>query len=173
MRNALIVVVLAAAMVCSATALGQEQVTTRSLLLEMASLERLARSFPPGTRMIQYSSYDRNSRVEDGDTLGWWANGDNLYYMRQEKTARGTEYVMAEAEGPGALVRIWSALMRTGVLHEGMTLERAVDVLGKPTDLIHGRVSWYHNPGHRVHVYPDLSARDIDGILTDFRIGKR
>jgi len=92
---------------------------------------------------------------------------------RLERLEKTLGILVPDTSNRHQLVRIWSALIRAGVLHDGMTLVRAVDALGEPTDRFHGRVSWYHNPGHRVHVYPDLSAREIDGILTNFRIGKR
>ena len=39
----------------------------------------------------------------------WFANADIGHYLRSELTPRGTEFVMAEVEGPGAIVRLWSA----------------------------------------------------------------
>lgn len=90
---------------------GQDQwdITTRDLIEEMVSLERLSRLPPLGERHLQFSSYDRRSRVVDGKTVDWWANRDFGNYLRMEKTSRGYEFVMAEAEGPGAIVRMWSA----------------------------------------------------------------
>jgi len=86
-----------------------EEITLNKLLQDMVSMDRLARAYPRGTRMVQFSSYDRSTKVEDGDTINWWANGDLGHYLRGERTARGVEYVMAEADGPGVLVRMWSA----------------------------------------------------------------
>lgn len=85
------------------------ELSTRDLLLEMRSLAWLANAFSPGTRMVQFSSYDRKSRIVNGDTVEWWANMDWGYYLRKEETKNGTEYVLAEAAGPGAIVRMWSA----------------------------------------------------------------
>jgi hypothetical protein len=77
-------------------------VTVESLLEEMVDLERLAHSASYTAR--QLSSYDRASRAADAD--GWFANGDAGNYLRVDKDG---EHVLAEAEGPGAIVRIWSA----------------------------------------------------------------
>jgi len=84
-------------------------VTEESLLQEMTDLSRLARQAPAGTRLVQFSSYDRASRIEDGEKIDWFANRDLGNYLRKEQTPRGTEWVMAEVEGPGAIVRMWSA----------------------------------------------------------------
>ena len=85
------------------------QVTTKTMLDDMVSLEKLARSFPDGTKMVQFSSYDRKSDGTDKTNISWWANADIGQYIRGEKTSRGYEYVMAEHNGPGAIVRMWSA----------------------------------------------------------------
>ncbi len=79
------------------------EVTVESLLAEMADLDRLAR--PADYTCRQFSSYDRRSRTPD-DADGWFANGDAGNYLRVEE---GGEHVLAEAQGPGAIVRIWSA----------------------------------------------------------------
>lgn len=70
------------------------QITTESLLDEMTSLERLTR--PADYACRQFSSYDR---------AGGFGNNDCGNYLRVEKG----EHVLAEADGPGAIVRIWSA----------------------------------------------------------------
>lgn len=92
MRVALLVLGLAAA------AAAGDAVTTETLLAEMTDLGRLAR--PAGYSARQFSSYDR--LCTKGDPF---ANGDRGNYLRRD----GDEYVLAEATGPGAIVRIWSA----------------------------------------------------------------
>lgn len=74
------------------------------LLKQMTDLKGLARLPEAGEKCWQASSYDRRSRTPE-DAGGWNANSDHGKYLRQE----GTEYVMAEAQGPGQVVRIWSA----------------------------------------------------------------
>ncbi len=117
------------------------EVTLDGLIAQMTSLESLSRAFPAGTRLVQFSSYDRRTRIVDGATVQWWANRDLGNYLREEKTARGTEYVMAEAAGPGAIVRLWSA-NPWGVVWriyiDGMALP-VVDAKG--SDLLTGKVA--------------------------------
>ncbi len=74
------------------------------LLNRMVDLKALAELPAVGERCYQHSSYDRASKNPD-DKKGWNANRDHGNYVRQD----GDEYVMAEATGPGAIVRIWSA----------------------------------------------------------------
>ncbi len=77
-------------------------VDTASLLREMVDLDRLTR--PAAHVTLQFSSYDRAS-VSPDDPGGWFANGDRGHYLRVEDG----RFVLADAEGPGAIVRIWSA----------------------------------------------------------------
>jgi hypothetical protein len=51
-------------------------VTTGSLFEDMIDLAALAEFPDPGYRMVQYSSYDRRSRVPGGPD--WIANGDGF-----------------------------------------------------------------------------------------------
>ncbi|HEY4185849.1 MAG TPA: glycoside hydrolase family 172 protein [Polyangia bacterium] len=90
------------------------EISVLSLVDDMIDLEELAR-FPEDSYVArQESSYDRRSRrPEDGDA--WFANddfvtnvADNL--VRVETTADGAKrYVLLDAKGPGAVVRLWTA----------------------------------------------------------------
>ena len=85
-----------------------ETITIESLLEEMADRETLA-SFPdPFYTCKQFSSYDRAS-VSSEDRESWFANNDRGQYLRVEENDDRKEYVMMDAQGPGAVVRIWSA----------------------------------------------------------------
>ena len=81
--------------------------------LATVGCEAIARFPDPAYTCKQFSSYDRRSTTPDNaDT--WFANHDVDQYLRVEevKTADGKarkEWVMADMDGPGALVRIWSA----------------------------------------------------------------
>ena len=97
-------------------------VTTGTLLDEMADLGRLARWPDPAYRTIQFSSYDRRSTTSDAP--GWFSNADGfggepipgfLKVLREPHDGQAGLYLMAEASGPGAIVRGWSAGMN-GVL---------------------------------------------------------
>ena len=80
----------------------------RSLLKEMANRETLARFPSPSYTCRQFSSYDPASVTAD-DQEAWFANNDRGQYLRTEENGGRTEWVMMDAAGPGAVVRIWSA----------------------------------------------------------------
>ncbi len=81
-------------------------ITTESLLEELTDLERLAELPQPAYVTKQFSSYDRASKSPKEN---WFANGDAGHYLRVEERDGRKEHVMMDAEGPGAIVRIWSA----------------------------------------------------------------
>ncbi len=93
-------------------------VTTGTLLGEMADLGRLARWPDPAYRTIQFSSYDRRSTTSESP--GWLSNADGfgqepipnfLKVLRAERDGQPGLYLLADADGPGAIVRGWSAGM--------------------------------------------------------------
>jgi hypothetical protein len=89
------------------------EISVLKLVGEMGALDQLARgpAAPFSTR--QATSFDRRSRSPaDGDA--WFANDDfvtdtapNL--VRVDDTPAGKRYVLLDVDGPGAVVRIWSA----------------------------------------------------------------
>jgi len=83
-------------------------VTTESLLNEMTDLHRLAELPACAYTTKQFSSYDPKSKTPD-DHKTWFANNDCGQYLRVEKKGDRQEYVMMDTDGPGAIVRIWSA----------------------------------------------------------------
>ncbi|MBC8328223.1 MAG: DUF2961 domain-containing protein [Planctomycetes bacterium] len=93
-------------------------ITQESLLGEMADLARLARLPDHDYRLVQYSSYDRRSTAEDAE--GWFSNADGFggepipgfEAVLREPGADGVgEFLLCDVEGPGAVVRGWSAGM--------------------------------------------------------------
>lgn len=100
---ALLATVAATVLTCSCR--KETVITFRSLLREMASEETLTRYPSPAYRLVQFSSYDRRSI--DPDSSGWYANDDYTNFIREEDTDGRHEYVMLEADGPGAIVRWW------------------------------------------------------------------
>jgi hypothetical protein len=66
---------------------------------------------PPwaGERTIQFSSYDRATRLEGDKLVNTFANGDSGHYLRVEGEGNNREWILAEAQGPGFVSRIWSA----------------------------------------------------------------
>ncbi len=95
---------------------GNGPVTTGSLFREMIDLEGLAAVPAPAFRMVQFSSHDRSSTLPGGP--GWFANADgfgeepvpNFEKVLKEPDTSGTgEYLIADVDGPGAVVRLWTA----------------------------------------------------------------
>src|SRR3990172_5920261 len=81
-------------------------VTLESLLEEMVARETVVRLPEPAYTCRQFSSYDRNSTEPGSPT--WWANWDRSYFVRIEENEGRKEHVMMDADGPGAVVRIWA-----------------------------------------------------------------
>lgn len=80
-------------------------VSLESLLHEMVSRETLARFPAPAYVCRQASSYDRDTDEVGGD--GWFANWDRSQFVRVEENEQRREWVLLDAEGPGAIVRFW------------------------------------------------------------------
>jgi hypothetical protein len=108
-------------------------VTTETLLREMLDLEHLTRFPAPAYKTVQFSSYDRLSVAPYAPN--WSANADGFggepipgfVRVAREPDANGVgTYVMAEVEGPGAVVRTWTAAI------EG-TIRLVLDGAEKPS----------------------------------------
>jgi hypothetical protein len=84
---------------------NEEVITFRSLLREMTQVDASSRFPDPSYRLVQFSSYDRLSIHPD--SAGWFANNDFTQFIREENNEGRREYVMLEADGPGAVVRWW------------------------------------------------------------------
>ncbi|MHC4304235.1 MAG: glycoside hydrolase family 172 protein [Planctomycetota bacterium] len=97
-------VVLASSPVAAADRGGT--ITLSSLLQEMIDRDVLARLPDPAYTCRQFSSYDRSARSPDEE---WFANRDANQYLRTEDNDGRQEWVMMDAPGPGAVVRMWSA----------------------------------------------------------------
>ncbi len=81
-------------------------IDTETLLRDMTDLGRLAKLPDPAYTTKQFSSYDRKAKSPEED---WFANADSGQYLRVEETGSRKERVMMDVDGPGAIVRIWSA----------------------------------------------------------------
>jgi hypothetical protein len=111
MRNYIFLSWLLVAFFTKATLLSAEQVLSYpDLVKRITDLEYLATLPLKGEKCLQWSSYDRKSRLENGKYLDWDANGDNNGHIRME----GDQMVMGEMEGPGCIWRIWSATPESG-----------------------------------------------------------
>ena len=121
-----------------------QPVSTRTLLAEMTDLAALAEFPAPPYTCRQFSSYDRASTTP-ADAKTWFANADANQYLRVEERAGRKEYVMMDVDGPGAIVRIWSANPK-GTLR--IYLDKAeTPVLEFPmADLLGGKVAGVPEP---------------------------
>lgn len=81
------------------------RITFESLLKELADREVIARWPDPEFRLLQASSFDRRSVEKDKE--GWFANDDWSNYIRKETRNGRDEYVLIDADGPGAITRFW------------------------------------------------------------------
>jgi hypothetical protein len=97
---------LGAALACALTGCAQP-ISCPSLIPEMTDLAALAEFANPPFTCKQSSSYDRASTTPALHT--WFANRDSGHYLHAEKHHGRREFVMLDAQGPGAIVRIWSA----------------------------------------------------------------
>ncbi len=111
------------ALLAAVSCAAPEPVSMKGLLPEMVDLGRMAEFPDPPYTCRQFSSYDRASKSPAQD---WFANNDRDQYLRVEEREGRKEYVMMDAEGPGAIVRIWSANP------EG-TIRIYIDGAGTPT----------------------------------------
>ena len=81
-------------------------ISAGSLLGDMTNLAGMSLFPNPAYTCRQFSSYDRASKSPEKE---WFANNDCGQYLRVEERAGRKESVMMDAQGPGAVVRIWSA----------------------------------------------------------------
>lgn len=91
-------------------------VTTGSLFEEMIDMTNLSYFPDPFYRNVQYSSFDHRSQIPSGPD--WFANADgfggdpipNFEEVLRAPDEDGVgEYLIADVEGPGAIVRLWTA----------------------------------------------------------------
>lgn len=95
---ALALLVLASAGVAADSALA-ETLSYQAVLKQLSDLDRLM-EYEPGVFAGQCSSYSRDEYV------AWATNADSGHYLRVEETGEG---VLMDQDGPGCIVRIWSA----------------------------------------------------------------
>jgi hypothetical protein len=112
-------------LVVSCQLLSAAPVSLESLLDEMTDRASLARWPDPAYTCKQASSYD--PRSISPKQPGWFANNDQSQYVRQETNDGRTEWVMMDAEGPGAIVRWWV----TAGVYEG-TIRVYIDGAKRP-----------------------------------------
>ncbi len=111
---------------------NEKIITLRSLLKEITLEKTLSRFPDPSYRLVQYSSYDRRSISPD--SAGWFANDDYTRFIREETNDGRREFVMLEAEGPGAIVRWWMTFGNVNALNSYIRIY----IDGQPAPVIEG-----------------------------------
>ncbi len=96
-----------------AAANAAEPVSIESLLNEMTDRDSVARFPETDFRLMQHSSYSRESKTAD-DPEGWFMNHDynkspqDKNFIQIEENQGQREWVLMDHEGPGTLVRTWT-----------------------------------------------------------------
>ena len=94
------------------SACSNKVITFNSLLEEMT--DKTAVTYFPEQEysLKQFSSYDRKSTSPN--KKDWWANADWTQFIREEKSHGRREFVLFDADGPGAVVRYWMTFSGKG-----------------------------------------------------------
>lgn len=90
----------------------QKTISLESLLNEMTDRMAITMYPKPEYQVRQFSSYDRKS--VSPDSSGWWANADYTQFIRAEENRGRREFVLFDADGPGAVVRWWMTFAGEG-----------------------------------------------------------
>ncbi|MFO1077608.1 MAG: glycoside hydrolase family 172 protein [Planctomycetota bacterium] len=146
-------------------------VTFATLLRELVDLERLARLPDPAYRTVQFGSSDRRTSTPDAE--GWFANADGFGQepipafaaVLREPDADGVgEYLVCDVDGPGAIVRGWSAGM-DGVLRVFLDGQDAplfagkgYDFFARRTQHLIGDLGWIRDARLREALEPQQDA---------------
>ncbi|MFC2125209.1 glycoside hydrolase family 172 protein [Bacteroidota bacterium] len=95
-----------------------QDVSTSSLLDELINLEQLSELNGPGYKILHFTSYDRRSEGKSKDEIGWYANSDGFGKESYPNFAgviepadkdRNGKFLICDVEGPGSIIRLWSA----------------------------------------------------------------
>lgn len=115
-----------------------DKVTMNTLLREMTSRENLTYFPSKAYNLRQFSSYNRES-VSPGKP-GWFANNDMSHFLRVEKNSGRREFVLLDAEGPGAIVRWWMTFYKAqnGILRVYLDNDTTPVIRGTPAEVLRG-----------------------------------
>lgn len=112
--------------------------TIDSLVKEMIQRESL--SYFPRNPYVhkQFSSYNPASKSPEKE--GWFENFDMSHFIRVEEDAGRREFVMLDADGPGAIVRWWMTFYKAqnGVLRIYVDHDSIPVIEGSPNKLLSG-----------------------------------
>lgn len=109
-----------------------------TLINEMADRKQLT-GFPEENYLLkQFSSYNRASVAPD--QKGWFENNDMSHFIRVEETAGRREFVLFDAEGPGAVVRWWMTFYKAqnGVIRVYLDHDTIPSIKGSPSEVVSG-----------------------------------
>ncbi|MFO7668417.1 MAG: DUF2961 domain-containing protein [Bacteroidales bacterium] len=140
------------------------QVTMESLIAEMASRSGL--SYDPATpyHHKQFSSYNRASVTPGRE--GWFANEDMSHFIRVEENMGHREFVMFDAEGPGAIVRWWMTfyIAQEGIIRVYLDHQEFPVIEGRADQVLSGNL--IAGPPFAVSVHEGVpvyeKGRDMD-----------
>ncbi len=94
----------------------------------------------PFFTLKQFSSYDQNSVAPDQE--GWFANHDASWFIRTDSIMGRREFVLFDADGPGAIVRFWMTFGNeaayTGTMRFYLDGSEKPEIEGSALDIISG-----------------------------------
>ncbi|MBD3414964.1 MAG: DUF2961 domain-containing protein [Candidatus Aminicenantes bacterium] len=153
-----------------------KEITTESLFKEMVDLWGLTDFPKPVYKTIQFSSFDRRSCIPQGP--GWFSNSDgfggepfpNFEKVITKPDEEGIgEYLMAEVEGPGAIVRLWSAAISGRIK---LFLDKSDEPVyeGDAVDFFHTPLKPFSEAGYLSdrHLHKTLYQRDASYVPIPF-----
>lgn len=113
-------------------------VTLESLLTEMT--DRSALTYFPDKQFTHRQSSSYNRASVSPDTAGWFANADMSHFIRVEENSGRREFVMLDAEGPGAIVRWWMTFYKAqdGMIRVYIDNDSVPVLMGRPKELLSG-----------------------------------
>ena len=117
-----------------------DKVTLNSLLAEMTCRENLTYFPAKAYTHHQFSSYNRESVSPQKE--GWFANYDMSHFLRVEQNSGRREFVLFDAEGPGAVVRWWMTFYKAqnGILRVYIDRDTIPVIAGSPKELLRGNL---------------------------------
>jgi hypothetical protein len=141
-----------------------EKVTLQSLVEEMVDRKNLSYFPEQSFKHQQFSSYNRAS-ISPEDK-GWYENFDMSHFIRVETTDGRREFVMLDAEGPGAIVRWWMTFFKAqnGILRVYIDRDTIPVAEGNPDELLSGHLLTQSNLAVSVQdgAYLGEVGRDYD-----------
>ena len=117
---------------------SSDKVTMKSLMEEMTTRENLSYFPEHKYKLIQFSSHNPKSVAPEKE--GWFANQDMSHFIRVEVNSSRREFVIFDADGPGAIVRWWMTFYKAqnGILRIYIDNDTTPVIKGTPDNLLSG-----------------------------------